>query len=65
MNKFFLILTILLLLNNCDNGLEAEDKINPETGKTFKQERLDLLDEAEAKILGARKKTKQIYIYLG
>ena len=40
---------------------KMSDKINPETGKTFKQERLDLLDEAEAKILGARKKTKQIY----
>ena len=37
------------------------DRINPKTGKTFKQERLDLLDEAEAQILGARKKTQQIY----
>ena len=36
------------------------DRINPETGKTFKQERLDLLDEAEAEILGARKKTKLV-----
>ena len=40
---------------------KMSDRINPETGKTFKQERLDLLDEAEAQILGARKKTKQIY----
>jgi hypothetical protein len=40
---------------------KMSDRINPETGKTFKQERLDLLDEAEAKILGARKKTKQVY----
>ena len=36
------------------------DRINPETGKTFKQERLDLLDEAEEDILGARKKTKLV-----
>ena len=36
------------------------DRINPETGKTFKQERLDLLDEAEENILGARKKTKLV-----
>jgi len=36
------------------------DRINPETGKTFKQERLDLLDDAEAEILGARKKTKLV-----
>jgi len=40
---------------------KMSDRINPETGKTFKQERLDLLDEAEAQILGARKKTKQVY----
>jgi hypothetical protein len=40
---------------------KMSDRINPETGKTFKQERLDLLDKSEEDILGARKKTKQIY----
>jgi len=40
---------------------KMSDRINPETGKTFKQERLDLLDEAEEDILGAKKKTTQIY----
>ena len=40
---------------------KMSDRINPETGKTFKQERLDLLDQSEEDILGARKKTRQVY----
>ena len=31
---------------------KMSDKVNPKTGKTFKQEKLDALDAAEAKMLG-------------
>ena len=34
---------------------KMSDKVNPKTGKTFKQERLDALDGAEAKMLGTAK----------
>jgi hypothetical protein len=34
---------------------KMSDKVNPKTGKTFKQEKLDALDGAEAKMLGTAK----------
>jgi hypothetical protein len=39
---------------------KMSDTINPKTGKTFKQEKLDALDAAEAKILGANTTAKNI-----
>ena len=40
---------------------KMSDKVNPKTGKTFKQEKLDALDAAEAKFFGGSAKATTVF----